>query len=169
MRRPRPSRCNREPTKVRRQTKCKSHAIEEGNCVNSYLRNAISAAACAAILLAPLAVRAQTAKSNPATGQQTSETAPAPGMLPGTADSINAGSFHRASLRNLRAEIKTLQLPASRTAAQTCHSDGSACSDDSECCNSCKGGSCCTETGNTCDSGSHCCSHIACGSDGKCP
>ena len=130
------------------------------------LRNILCAAACASILLTPLSGRAQAAQS---ITQPHSATLLAAGVLPSTAGVVDAGFLHNASIRYMRTEIKALLSPAGLTAALACHSDGAACSADSECCNSCKGGSCCTATGNTCDKNSHCCSHIACGSDGKCP
>lgn len=140
--------------------------IEKENIVKADLRNTLCAAVCAVILLAPLSVRAQAAQS---ISQQPSAAMLAAGVLPSTTGSVDAGFLHNASTRYMQAEIKALLSPAGLAVAQACHSDGSACSDDSECCGSCKGGSCCTATGNTCDSSSHCCTHISCGSNGKCP
>ena len=131
---------------------------EKGESVKANLRNALYAAVCAAILLAPLSFWAQAAKSKPAVTPQ-----------PSAAGAIDLSTSHNASNRYMRAELKALMAPAGLATAPACSKDGSACSDDSECCNSCRGGSCCVLSGNTCDSSNHCCSHIACGSDGKCP
>ena len=134
------------------------NVIEKENSVKANLRNALLTVACAAILLAPLSVWAQADNSKPTISQQ-----------PSTADRVDVSFFHNASNRDMRAEIKALLPPGELAAGPTCHSDGAACSDDSECCNSCKGGSCCMASGNKCTSSNHCCSHISCGSDGKCP
>ena len=128
-----------------------------GNSVKTNLKSVICAVVCAAILLAPISVRAQAANSQPAIGH-----------LPSAAGWTNASYFHKASIRYMRAEIKAFLLPAERAAAEACHVDGAACSESSECCGNCEGGSCCTPTGNTCDSSSHCCGHVSC-KDGSCP
>lgn len=147
----------RRPAEAGFQTGCKSIVIEKGNSVNASLGNVLCAAACAAILLIAPSVGAQAAKSQPAIGH-----------LPSAAAWTSASFLHNANTRYMRAEIKALLLPAERVAAEACHVDGAACSDSSECCGTCEGGSCCTAAGKTCDSSSHCCGHVSC-KDGTCP